>query len=140
MGKGRKPGTTESEPQFSREVPECPEHLDEAAREEWYRVVGDLHSSGVLTRVDRAVLAAYCSCYALWADAEAKIQKSGVLLKDKDAEKVYVNPYVHVRNNALRQMHAFASELGMSPASRSRLHVQPNAENDPLDVLLRGVI
>ena len=41
-------------------VPDCPTHLNEAGREEWYRLVDALVEMRVVTMVDRAVLAAYC--------------------------------------------------------------------------------
>jgi len=45
------------------------------------------------------------------------------------------SPFLAVANKALEQMRSFLGEFGMTPASRTRLHVQPPTEPDPLEEL-----
>ena len=54
----------------------CPKYIRIAQRE-WNRLVGELCALRMLTNLDRAVLAAYCGAYALWAEAMEAIQKYG---------------------------------------------------------------
>ena len=62
---GRRP-LINSEPQVTLGGFSCPRHLNDEARREWHRVVHDLKDAGVLARVDRAALEAYCVSYARW--------------------------------------------------------------------------
>jgi P27 family predicted phage terminase small subunit len=125
---GKRP-LNECEPKPSG-VPDCPEHLDTVAKQEWDRVSAELISIGLLTSVDRAALAAYCAAYSRWVKAEQAIQKHGEVIKTQSGNAIQ-NPYVGVANRALDLMHKFLSEFGMTPSSRSRLHVNaPTPESD----------
>jgi P27 family predicted phage terminase small subunit len=110
-----------SEPQFSG-TPTCPKHLDKVARAEWRRVESELAASGLLTTVDRAALAAYCSAWSRWVNAEESIQKFGAVIKSPKSGFPIQNPYVGIANTAMDQMRKFLVEFGMTPSSRSRVH------------------
>jgi P27 family predicted phage terminase small subunit len=118
---GKRP-INKSEPKFSG-IPTCPKHLDKAAKAEWKRVAAELTAAGLLTTVDRAALAAYCSAWSRWIGAETNIQKFGTVIKSPKSGFPIQNPYVGVANTALDQMRKFAVEFGMTPSSRSRIHV-----------------
>ena len=117
---GKRP-LNDSEPKPSG-IPDCPDHLDEIATAEWDRVSSELVTIGLLTSVDRAALAAYCAAYSRWVKAEKNIQQYGEVIMTKDKNAVQ-NPYVGVANRAMDLMHKFITEFGMTPSSRSRLHV-----------------
>jgi phage terminase small subunit len=53
---GRRP-LNAREPQPEPVAPDAPEELNEEARREWDRVVGELEINGLITRLDRAALA-----------------------------------------------------------------------------------
>lgn len=106
-------------------IPRCPRHLAPVARTEWRRVARALHGMGVLTVVDRAALAAYCQCYAKWVEAERKLKETPPLLKTPSGH-VQPSPWVAIANKQLELMGRYMAELGMTPASRSRVGV-----NDP---------
>jgi P27 family predicted phage terminase small subunit len=114
-----------SEPRPRRGIPTCPAHLDAEAKREWRRVSRELDGMGVLTKVDRAALAAYCAAWSRWVHAELQLRRIGPVYLIPGTQKMATNPYSYIVNQALRQMHAFLSEFGMSPASRTRLHVAP---------------
>jgi P27 family predicted phage terminase small subunit len=111
-----------SEPLFTG-IPTCPKHLDKVAKAEWKRVAGELAATGLLTTVDRAALAAYCSAWSRWVTAEEAIQKFGMVIKSPKSGFPIQNPYVGVANTALDHLRKFASEFGMTPSSRSRINV-----------------
>lgn len=53
------------------------DHLGAEARTEWDRVAHGLHALRLLETVDRAALAAYCTTYARWVQAERAIAEMG---------------------------------------------------------------
>ena len=74
----------------------------------------------LLTNLDRATLAAYCGAYALWAEATAQIQKYGAMIKSPQGFPIQ-SPYLSIANRQAEIMMRIASELGFTPASRSRI-------------------
>ena len=101
-------------------IPDCPPHLGPAAREEWDRLAETLHRMGVLTTVDRAALAAYCQSWGRWVEAEEKLKVTPMLLKTATGY-VQQSPWLSIANKQLELMGRFMAELGMTPASRSRV-------------------
>lgn len=120
QGNPGKRGCNHEEPQPPEGMPDCPDHLNGIAREEWDRLAGVLHAMGVVTLVDRAALAAYCQCYGRWVEAEEKMQSTPMLLKTATG---YVQqfPWLSIANKQLELMGRYMTELGLTPASRSRI-------------------
>jgi P27 family predicted phage terminase small subunit len=118
---GKRP-LNRNEPKFSG-TPTCPKHLDKVARAEWKRLSAELTANGLLTTVDRAALAGYCSAWARWVAAELKIQTDGTVINSPKSGYPIQNPHVGIANTALDQMRKFAVEFGMTPSSRSRINV-----------------
>ena len=123
QGNPGKRGFNDKEPQPPAGLPDCPDHLSEAARQEWHRLAQTLHDMGVLTTVDRAALAAYCQSWGRWVEAEEKLQESPTLFKTPSGY-VQQSPWLSVANKQLELMGRYMSELGITPASRSRVSVQ----------------
>jgi len=110
-------------------APKCPPHVQGAARKEWKRIVPELLTLGLLTRIDAFALASYCITYARWMEAEAKVTEAGPVVKTK-AGNLITNPYLGVANTAMKLCHKFAVEFGFTPSSRSRLNVTPAGAGD----------
>ncbi len=110
-------------------LPSCPEHLSIIAAAEWDRLAGTLHEMGVLTIIDRAVLAAYCQSYGRWVEAEGKLKETPTILK-KPSGYVQQSPWLGIANKRLELMGRYMTELGMTPASRSRV-VADRASSSP---------
>ncbi len=128
-----------SEPKPSG-IPTCPRHLDKEAKAEWRRVSGELLTLGLLTTIDRAALAGYCSAWSRWVAAELSIQKFGTVIKSPKSGYPVQNPYVGIANTALDLMRRFATEFGLTPASRSRLHVETNGQPaDAFEAFMAGI-
>ncbi len=117
----RKDRINQDEPAVASEIPECPEHLDELAREEWDRLSVELNDVGLLTKIDRHMLATFCVTWSRWVRAERDVQKYGELLINKEKGTVYTNPQVYVANRAIKQLQSLGAEFGMSPSSRTRV-------------------
>jgi P27 family predicted phage terminase small subunit len=116
-------------PDLARPLP--PEELMDEAKVEWGRVVDELYLLGILTRVDRAVLAAYCQAYGRWVRAERTLaqmaaadnQSRGVLITANG--NVIQNPIIGIANKAMADCVRYAAELGMTPSARSRVEARP---------------
>jgi P27 family predicted phage terminase small subunit len=127
------------EPVPPSDLPECPEHLQGAARAEWFRVSGALNMMDLLTSADHALLEAYCVTYARWLDAEEMMKKYGIIVKSPNKGFPMTSPYLHVANSSLEQLRKLAVEFGLSPSSRSRIRVgDERAGSDLDDFLSRG--
>ena len=111
------------EPQPPASQPTCPAHLSPTAKSEWKRLAQSLNKIGLLTQVDRAVLAAYCQAYGRWVEAERRLAETPVLLKTP-AGYVQPSPWLTIANKQLELMAKFMAELGLTPSSRSRLAIQ----------------
>ena len=140
-GNPGKRGCNAAEPVPPEGIPDCPEHLGHAARAEWERLADVLHHMGVLTLVDRAALAAYCQCYGRWVEAEERLQSTPMLLKTATGY-VQQSPWLSIANKQLELMGRYMSELGITPASRSRVAAlaEAGAAPDPITRIERVMV
>jgi P27 family predicted phage terminase small subunit len=133
---GRRP-IPSGEPQPMADASYCPRWMDDTAKAEWRRVSGELREMGLLTVVDRAALEAYCQTYARWRQAEETIRTHGSTYLT-DTGYVRERPEVGIAERYLKVMRAFMVEFGMTPSSRSRIHMpgqEPDA--DPFEEFLK---
>ena len=126
-GNPGKRGYNAAEPVPPDLMPSCPPHLSDVAAEEWERLAGTLHGMGVLMAVDRAALAAYCQAYGRWVEAEEKLRETPTLFKTPSGY-VQQSPWLGIANKQLELMGRYMVELGMTPASRSRVATQAGQE------------
>lgn len=134
---GKRP-LNDQEPQPERAIPDCPEHLDEVARAEWERITPELDAIGMLSRNDRAALAAYCQAWSRWVQAEeAIIQTGGTVVKAPSGYPMQ-NPHLSIANKALEHLKSFAGHFGLTPSSRSTLKVEKPKPKDELGDFLAG--
>lgn len=125
------------EPNPEVEVPTCPAFLTELARKEWDRIVPELERLNLVSQVDRAALAAYCASYGRWVQSELCIEAEGTFYDkvkregmDEHGCDVFSlekkkHPAVLISQEERRQMRAFLTEFGLTPASRTRISVAP---------------
>jgi P27 family predicted phage terminase small subunit len=116
---GKRP-LNDAEPRPEIAIPDCPPELSERARIEWNRLVGELSKLRLVTNLDRAALAAYCSSYALWAEANEAIQKYGAMVKSPSGFPIQ-SPYVAIANRQAEIMLRISAEFGFTPAARGRI-------------------
>ncbi len=115
-----------AEPRPPDALPRCPPHLNHVARKEWRRLAKPLHDMGVLTIADRAALAAYCQAWARWVEAEEKLAEAPLLFKTPSGY-VQQSPWLSIANRQMELMGRYMAELGLTPASRTRISVPPGA-------------
>jgi P27 family predicted phage terminase small subunit len=111
---GRRPLHLEGEPQPRVALPRCPPQLGDAAKAEWKRIAPQLYKLGLLTLIDRAALTGYCAAYGTFIEAEAALRQAGL---DEAIERVLRK----ISCSSLAMMHRYATEFGMTPASRTRV-------------------
>lgn len=110
------------EPKPPTSMPSCPAHLSATAKTEWKRLARVLNEVGLLTQVDRAVLASYCQCYGRWVEAERKLAETPPLLKTP-AGYVQASPWIAISNKQVELMARLMAEIGLTPSARSRLAI-----------------
>ncbi len=121
---GKRP-INKGEPKPRSEIPTCPAHLCPAAKAEWKRLAKMLYHLRIISHLDRAVLAGYCQAYGRWADAERAMKDTPLLIK-LPSGYIQPSPWLGIANKQLELMQKFMAELGLSPASRSRVSTYPS--------------
>jgi P27 family predicted phage terminase small subunit len=135
---GRPLNTREPQPPALERVPRPPRYLGRRAAAEFRRVARQLVDSRVLTALDLAALGAYCSAFGQAAEVDERMKAENLVLHGERG--CYLNPLLIAGNAARKLMRAWASELGLTPASRARVHSIPQAAADPFaDFLSRGM-
>ncbi len=130
---GRRPLNTK-EPKPTPTAPKCPPWLHQDAKKEWKRMAQELERMGLLTQVDMAAFAGYCQSYARWKEAEEFISKHGSIFKTPSGYVQQI-PQVAIAQQNLKQMRSFCSELGITPASRSRIAVNDTEQQGSQDAM-----
>lgn len=121
-------------------LPTPPTELNDDAKVEWGRVSDELYRVGLLSKIDRASLAAYCQAYGRWMQAERALTRmaasdpvfNGLMIKTKNGNAIQ-NPLVGTANKAMADMVRYAAEFGMTPSARSRIEASApqGANQDP---------
>lgn len=119
---GRRP-LNGNEPIPTSEHIECPDWLEDYAKEEWARVEPILLGMGILTDADVSALAAYCQAYARWRKAEEFVSRYGSTFKTPSGYIQQI-PEVNIATANMKIMQQFCSEFGLTPSSRSRMDVK----------------
>lgn len=132
-------GYNHAEPMPPQDLPDCPPHLNAVAQEEWDRLAEALSRMGVVTVADRAALAAYCQCYGRWVEAEEKLKTTPMLLKTATGY-VQQSPWLSIANKQLELMGRFMTELGLTPAARSRIVAFADAVADEPITITRIIL
>lgn len=124
---GHRPYNT-AEPIVRVVAPECPEHLDEVAKREWYRLVPILLAMNVLTDGNYMTLASLCQTYSTMIAAQKKLSETGLLSKTPSGY-IQQSPLVGIVNKCVGTINTLCREFGLTPAARTR--VRMNEEPEP---------
>lgn len=112
---------------ISDKLPECPEHLDDAAKREWERLLPILAGMRVITEADYIILGSLCQQHAMLIEARRQLGITGLLFKTPNGS-LQQSPLVSIVSNCTKQVTVLSRELGLSPSSRGRLQVQPDTD------------
>jgi len=100
-------------------IPKPPKHLSKDALKEWNRVTVELRANGLITNLDRSLIAMYCQSWARLKKYEKIIAEKGELIKTPNGG-INMSPAMWVLNKAADQVYKYASAFGMSPESRTK--------------------
>lgn len=135
---GKRP-INQTEPRPAAGAPSCPTWLDREGKAEWRRIVRALDRIGLLCKIDRAAIAAYCQAWAEFHIATRQLQNEGRTFK---TESGYLAPHpaVAMQRSAWQAIKSYAALFGLDPASRSKLSAPGEADlsDDPLEIWQRG--
>ena len=143
QGNPGKRALPKDEPRPSVTLPPAPDSLSKVARDEWKRAAKILHGVRVLTDADLAVFRGYCVNFAWAFEAEQKVMEEGVTLVGLSHKGVPItkeNPAFNAAQKAYKQMTEFARELGLTPASRTRIQSAPEDTGAPLEALRNKLV
>lgn len=123
------------EPQPLDGLPPLPTELTGKAKDEWDRATNELRVMGGLKTSDMAVIAMYAHAWSIWCAIMDRINKrpdpfwteQTDKIDEKTGKPVYKvvpSPLIRELRHAEAHLLRFASELGFSPAVRSRMRVE----------------
>lgn len=115
-------------------TPTPPEWLDAEAAAEWARVVPELDSQGLLSSVDRAILASYATAWSVLARAVAELGPAGTLTTAGSKGPIRA-PEVMVWRDAVNTLAMLASKIMATPADRLRMRLPTPSDLDPQGIL-----
>lgn len=129
--RGRKPELRVIEGNRSQEERFCspPSHIPVAMHDEWQTVAADLTERKLLTDAMGGSLDAYIM--ALWnmRGAQKKIEEHGELIPDGKGS-LKANPAINLLGKAQEVFLRLSTELGLTPAARSRPSQQPPKDKE----------
>ncbi|MFS0947305.1 phage terminase small subunit P27 family [Enterococcus durans] len=110
-----------------------PDWLPASAKSEWQRLLPVMKKDYPLSETDYGLLISYCLSFSRMKTAEGEIRKSGTFITNEKTGVKRANPAVSVQSQAMRDLKASASALGMTLEARSRLALNKSKENTPAD-------
>jgi len=119
---------------------EAPNWLSEGAKGEWARVcdvLAEMEAGGqrLLTKLDLAVLTAYCVACADLQDAVEHLEATGAIITTGKGYQM-PSPWVAIKNRSISAIIKLAAEFGFSPSSRSRVSLLGEGDSDALEEAL----
>jgi len=122
---------TPDEPRGEAVALECPAWITGDARKEWKRVVAELFAVKICTAQDRAALEQYVTAYSQWREALRLVKREGGWVADQHGNTVE-HPAAIASRRYADLIHKLLCQMGMTPASRTRLHVQQETSKPPM--------
>jgi P27 family predicted phage terminase small subunit len=129
-------------PAIPASIPEPPEFVTGYGVEEWRRLAPELYRLGLLTVADITSFGGYCRAYDAWRvalqafDQVAAENPATRGLTVVTSQGLIANPLLSVVRQAATEMRRQGAEFGLSPASRTRIHVGITKDNGKFAGLL----
>jgi len=140
---GKRPMNTDSDGKYSSmtSIGDPPSVFvgNDVAVQEWERLGPVLCNMGLLKDTDLAAFTLYCLAFSRWIQAEENVNKNGIVITAVGASGLVSykkNPAIQVAETYLSAMLRILNELGFTPASRSKVILPEDKEEDPLLVAL----
>ena len=116
--------TNSREPRPVGVLGEPPDYMSDTAKEAWRYAVTNA-PAGLLSSLDAAVLERWANCAGLYREALAKINRAGVagMIVKTPSGILRRSPLMDVIRDLAMEMKGYESEMGFTPASRSRVQM-----------------
>lgn len=105
-------------------VDDMPSHFGQSAGDKWAELIATHNADPAAPKLllsDREVCAAYCDLWGDYTSARRMITEVTLALRN-DGGQIEPNPYLAIAHRAQQQLRLLAVELGLTPASRPRVH------------------
>jgi len=122
------------EPRVPTTLPACPRWMGKRAKWFWKQQATALNKIGLLSAVDQAAFGSYCNALAILEAANKNIDVHGLIVESEYGPKK--NPAVTIAKDCWAAVKGFSVEFGLTPSSRSRIHVPDATPVNPLQALL----
>lgn len=134
-GQINKKRINQHEPKSDNQIPRCPIWLEPDAKEEWTRIVPELHKLKLLTKIDLTALIGYCQSWARYVEAEKYLSDNdSVMVTDKGYMQQV--PQVGMSQKYLKLCQSFMIEFGLTPSARGRMSFPGEDKSDVMENLL----
>ena len=101
-------------------------------------MVDELTEAKMLARIDGHALAVYCQLWGRWVEAEKRMAEPEFeMITYSERGVPRVSYWYKIAVESQRQMLRYLSEFGMTPASRTRIRVELEPDEDEYEVFLR---
>ena len=110
--------------------------LDPLARQMWDETVPLLERMRVLTEADLHILEQTCEAYAEYWQAKKRLRRRGLTYESPTVTGGVIirpRPEVAIASDAWRRLRQGLMELGMTPASRTRVAAAPSGKSKDAD-------
>lgn len=123
------------------EIATPPNFLKADAKDKYYEIAKMLHDEGKWRTGDEVALAALCSSYQRWIQAEKEIKAAKKLTFETKTKYRQQIPEISVANNAMKAMLSFIKEFALTPAQRAKLKsallVKDDEDDDMEDMVCK---
>lgn len=131
--RGRRPLQIQTDCNAVDTVPRAPAWLSKDAKAEWKRVIPILIERRILTDADLASFENYCAAIGQVREMQRLIKRTGPVVENDRGPRAH--PAVKIQSDAMTRARLLASELGLTPVSRSRPATIENSNDDDLSAL-----
>lgn len=125
--RGRKPAMQAADNAIADELT-APAWLSKDAKSEWQRVMPILIERHILTDADLASFENSCVAIGQVREMERLIKRAGHVVETDRGPRAH--PAVKIQSDAMTRARLLASELGLTPVSRSRPATVENDNDD----------
>lgn len=116
---------------------DAPKSLSPSEKIIWDRAIQSA-PKGLLTKIDSSVLEIYVTAVAAHEEAQRMLRLEGQVITSPNGHLIQ-SPYMAILNKQAFLILKTSAVLGFTPASRSRLDIEPEPDPDnPFAVLMRS--
>lgn len=117
--------------------PDCPDWLPPAAQEKWRELAPQLVMLGLFTAIDGTLFEKLCIAHAMANEAAARLAEDGLLTTDENG-LIRKHPANQIWRDNVTLVARLSEYFGLSPSSRSRIHLNTVDEEDEFEDYLNG--